>query len=576
MMVLRLARKYGFIDRLALAHAEEVFPLIDLLSGTNIIPVIGPMMIVQYYGDPEPHHIIKELMEAGVSASIQTDMSRQHFKDFREYGAFLTRHGLKEEHALEALTINGAKAMMLDDRIGSIEPGKDADLVLLDGHFFDLTADRIERVFVDGVLEYEREEILQQDQLRLVGPFEAFENEFGPEDSTYAIINAHVFTVSNGDIRNATVVVEDGKFVRVDSGGAVPPGMPVMDIGGRIVHPGYVLARAYPNDWIGDLKWQVQNDEIIEPIVPEMNAVFAGDPWFPSYKANMDMGVTAMNVTPGRANLVGGNGVVVKTVGMDIEKMIRREPSSMVFSLTSDTVRTWSQAPEVTARLKIAGTMIRDSLDDARRYMDARGTEGLPQAEYDQRLEALIPVLQRRIPAVFHANRVEEIREAISIAADFDLRLIVSGGSQAWQVADELAETSVGVILGDSGVYSSEIRGGGEGWSVQGPAILNSAGVKVAFFGPGASRRAMPNGRLSGEPVLNSAWAFRNGVPEVEALKMATLNAAEMFDVADQIGSIEIGKKADFIILEGHPFDYRVLPTMVFIDGVMVYRAPGG
>ncbi len=188
----------------------------------------------------------------------------------------------------------------------------------------------------------------------------------------------------------------------------------------------------------------------------------------------------------------------------------------------------------------------------------------------------MIPILQRRIPAVFHANRVEEIRGAISIAADFDLRLIVSGGSQAWQVADELAEATEGVILGDSGVYSSEIRGGGEGWSVQGPAILSSAGVKVAFFGPGASRRAMPNGRLSGEPVLNSAWAFRNGVPEVEALKMATLNAAEMFDVGDEIGSIEIGKKADFIILEGHPFDYRVLPTMVFIDGVMVYRAPGG
>ena len=575
MMVMRLARKYGFIDRLALGHAEEVFPLVDLLAGTKIVPVVGPMMIVQYYGDPEPHHIIKELMEAGVSASVQTDMSRQHFKDFREYGAFLARHGLKEEHALEALTINGAKAMMLEDRIGSIEPGKDADLVLLDGHFFDLTADRIERVFVDGVLEYERQEVVQRDQPRSVGPFQAIDNEVGPNDRTYAITNAHVFTVSDGDISGATVVIEDGKFARLDSGGIVPAGMPVMDVGGRVIHPGYVLARAYPNDWIGDLKWQVQNDEIIEPVVPEMNAVFAVDPWFPSYKVNMDMGVTAINVTPGRANLVGGNGVVIKTVGMDIEKMVRREPSSMVFSLVSDSVRTWSPDPQTPGTLETAGAMIRVSLEDARRYMAARGAEGPVQGDYNQRLEALVPVLQRMVPAVFHANRVEEIREAISIAADFKLRLIVSGGSQAWQIADELAVTAEGVILGDSGVYSSEIRGGGEGWNVQGPAILSGAGVKVAFFGPGASRRAMPNGRLSGEPVLNSAWAFRNGVPEVEALKMATLNAAEMFDVADQIGSIEIGKVADFIVLEGHPFDYRVLPTMVFIDGVMVYRAPG-
>ncbi|SVB40272.1 uncharacterized protein METZ01_LOCUS193126, partial [marine metagenome] len=117
MMVLRLARKYGFIDRLALAHAEEVFPLIDLLSGTNIIPVIGPMMIVQYYNDLEPMNLLEELLDAGITASIQTDMSDQHFKDFREYGAFLVRHGLTDQEALEVMTINGAKAMMLEDRV---------------------------------------------------------------------------------------------------------------------------------------------------------------------------------------------------------------------------------------------------------------------------------------------------------------------------------------------------------------------------------------------------------------------------------------------------------------------------
>ena len=85
--------------------------------------------------------------------------------------------------------------------------------------------------------------------------------------------------------------------------------------------------------------------------------------------------------------------------------------------------------------------------------------------------------------------------------------------------------------------------------------------------GPGASRRASPIGRLGGEPILNSAWAFRNGVSEVEALRMATLNAAEMLDVADRMGSIAVGKDADFVVLEGHPFDYRVVPSYVFVDG---------
>ena len=168
---------------------------------------------------------------------------------------------------------------------------------------------------------------------------------------------------------------------------------------------------------------------------------------------------------------------------------------------------------------------------------------------------------------LIHANRVAEISEAMSIAEDYGLRLVVTGGVEAHELADELAAADVGIILGNSGSYASDIRGGGDGWSVQGPAILSRAGVDVAFFGPGASRRASPIGRLGGEPILNAAWAFRNGVPEIEALRMATLNAAEMLDMGDRLGSIEVGKDADFVVLEGHPFDYRVVPEYVFVDG---------
>jgi len=562
MMVLRLARKYGFSDRLALAHAEEAFPLIDLLSGTNIVPVIGPMMIVQYYNDPEPINLLEEFLDAGITASIQTDMSNQHFKDFREYGAFLARHGLTDQQALEVMTINGAKAMMLEDRVGSIEIGKDADLVLLDGHFLDLTADRVERVFVDGQLEYERGEIRQRGQPREVGPFGPLRNGIRPNDESFAITGAHVFTVSDGAIEDATIVVEAGRFTRVEAGGTAPAGMPVMELGGRVVMPGTIIARAFANDWIGDLKWQVQNDEITEPIVPEMNALYAVDPWFPSYRVNTTIGVTAINVTPGTLNLVGGNGVLIKTPGLDFEEMVRREPSSMVMSLTSGTSRYWSNASGIPVTLDSASMSIREALDAALEYSEGRLT-----GEYNQRHEALFPLLRQEVPALIHADYVAEIREAMSIAQDYDLRLVITGGVEAYKLADELAAADVGVILGNSGSYASDIRGGGDGWSIEGPAILSQAGVKVAFFGPGASRRASPIGRLGGEPILNSAWAFRNGVPEVEALRMATLNAAEMLNIENQIGSIEIGKDADFIVLEGHPFDYRVVPSFVFVDG---------
>ena len=559
MMVMRLARKYGFIDRLALAHAEEVFPLTELLAGTKVIPVIGPMMIVQYFNDPEPINLLEVLLDAGVNASIQTDMSRQHFKDFREYGAFLARHGLTDQQALEVMTINGARAMGLQHRVGSIEAGKDADLVLLDGHFLDLTADRIERVFVDGRIEYERARLPQPDEPRAVGPFGPVTGAIGPDDVTFAITGAHVFTISDGAIENATLVVQDGRFTVVEAGADPPADIPVMDVGGRVAMPGTIIARAFPNDWIGDLKWQVQNDELTGPAVPEMNALYAVDPWFPSYRVNTNIGVTAIHVTPGTANLIGGSGVVIKTPGMDFEKMVRREPASMAFSMTFEAHNRWDLTEP---------TVVMLTLDSARAYASARGPGASPtDPGYNPRMEALLPVLRREVPAVVHADREPEIRSAISLASLYDLRLVLTGGAEAHRFADELASLGAGVILGNSGSYASDIRGGGEGWSVEGPAILTRAGVKVAFYGPGASRRASPIGRLGGEPILNSAWAFRNGVPEVEALKMATLNAAEMLDMDDRIGSIEVGKDADFVILEGHPFDYRVLPSRVFVDG---------
>jgi len=566
-MVMHLARKYGFIDRLAFGHAEEVAPMSHVLTGTKIVPVVGPMMIVRYYGDSASHNIVKELMEAGVSASIQTDNSRQQFKDFREYGAFLVRHGLREEHALQAITVNGAKAMMLDKRIGSIEPGKDADLVLLDGHPFDLTADRIERVIVDGVVEYERAEVLQTARPTAVGPFQRYRGEVPADARAFALTNAHVFTVSGPPIPNATVVVDDGRFTKVEAGGAVPAGLPALDVGGRAIVPGWVVGRAFPNDWIGDLKWQVQNDEALAPIEPEMNARFAVDPWFPSYDVNREIGIVSQNVTPGHRTFIGGTGVIVKSVGMNIDRMVRKEPSSMVFSLTAETGRQWSKDPAAPMSLAARSRMIRDALDAARQYTSV----GEESRDFNAQHNALRPVLRGEVPAVIHARRVDEIREAIALAADYTLRLIISGGTEAHQIAGEIAKAGAPVILGNSETYSSDLRGEGEGYSLQGPAILARAGVKVAFFGDGASRRAMPSGRLGGDPALNAAWAFRNGAPEADALKMVTLNPAEMFGMADRIGSIAPGKDADFLVLEGHPFDYNVLPQMVYIDGRRVH-----
>ena len=180
--------------------------------------------------------------------------------------------------------------------------------------------------------------------------------------------------------------------------------------------PGFVSARAFPNDWIGDLKWQVQNDEVVEPVTPEMNARFAIDPWFPSFPVIRGIGLTTQNITPGTTNLIGGAGVVLKTAGMDLDKMIRVEPSSMVFSLTGGSTRYWSHDSQIPVTLESASHMIRTTLDDAKKYL-----ENGDQRPYDPRLEALLPALRREVPVIIHAKTVDEIREAMKIASDYEM-----------------------------------------------------------------------------------------------------------------------------------------------------------
>ena len=571
--VLDLAREFGFLQQLAFGHASESYPVAtEMARATDgkAVAVIGPVFIVKFHGDERPHNIIKELMAAGVPASVQTDKGDEQLRSFREYGAMLVRHGLSEQQAIEALTINGAKAMMLADQVGSLEVGKDADMVLLDGPPFDLQTDRVEKVFVDGVIEYARTAPLQTATPTEVGPFTRLGALPTADERRFALTNATLFTVSHGVVRRGTLVVHDGKITGAGEGVAVPAGVRTFDLGGRVVLPGWVTGRAFANEWVGDLKYQVQNDEVIEPVMPEMRARFAIDPWFPSFDVLREIGITSQNITPGHVNLVGGSGAFIKTRGMDRNAMLRKEPTCVVLSLTPDALAYWGRNTQVPVTLASADAMIRSSLQAAQRY----AAQGVSRP-YSQRLEAWLPALEGRIPVVVQADSAAEIDTALKLAADFQLRLIVSGGREAHRRAPVLAAAKAGVILGDGASDLEAIRGASRGFSEQSAAILNRAGVTVSFFGASGSRRGMTTGRLGGEPALNAAWVFRNGAPEEAALQMFTLNAATLFGLGDRVGSLDVGKDADFMVLEGHPFDYRVLPQLVVIDGQVVHRAAG-
>ena len=574
LMVLDMAKEFNL--RLTLGHANYAHRVARQIKEANAIPVVGPTFIVQRYDEDHPQNVPALLAEAGVDVSLQMDMSGQHNKVFLEVGSLLIRHGMREDHALRALTINGAKAMLMDDRIGSLEPGKDADLALLDGPPFELTS-YVTHTFIDGNLEFELKERPQAAKLTELPPFKKFVNRARPGADKIAIVNGTLFPMTGqGVVRGGTVLVEAGRIGEVGSGIDVPSGYQVVDAGGRVVMPGMVAARAYPADavvpWWGNTRTDFLADEPSHPMTPDIDPRYNIDPTMPNWKVMRELGLTTYLITPGNTNLIGGKGIVLRGIGSTYTEMLRDpEPKAMVFSIGEGPRRQWGNDHFDGGGIL---TMIRESLDRAKAYR-ANRAQGKRQPR-DLKSEALIPVLERKLLAIIYADREEEIRAAIQLGDDYGLRMAISGGVEAHRVIPELKQRDIPVILGKSGVGWTSFENiravRGADFDEQMPAKLERAGIKVALFGPGGHRGSLPIGRIGGEPALNAAWCFKNGMSEAAALRMITINSAEVAGMGDQLGSLEKGKVADIVIVNGHPLEYRALPEMVLIDGKVVYE----
>ena len=568
---LDLAKEFNL--RITIGHGNYAYRVADDLKAAGVIPVVGPTFLVQSYDEDTWHNGPADLAAAGIDVALQMDMRAQHNKVFLEVGAMLVRFGMKEDDAMKALTINGAKAILMEDRIGSLEPGKDADVVLLDGHPFSLQAS-VTHTFIDGKLEFELRQKAQPAALTAVAVTRPIATRATTASTRLAITNATVFPISGEVVRNGTVLVDDGKITRVGAGLPAPPGYEVIDAGGRAVTPGLVAARAYPVfvwvPWWGNTAGTDLSDETTMPITADGDARYNLDPGMPGWKVMRELGLTTYLVTPGNANVIGGKGVVIRGIGDSVNAMLRDdEPKAMVFALGEVARARWGSD-----RFEGGGlvTMLHEALTRAVAYRERKGRE--PNLPRDTKAEALLPVLDRSQLAIFAADTEEDIRTAVRLADEFGLRIAISGGIDALQVADDLKRRDIPVILGLSGTGWTAFEGirGGPRFDEQRPAKLAAAGIKVAMFGPGGHRGNLPHGRIGGEPILNAAWAFKNGMSEADALRMVTQNGADVIGFGTRLGSLDAGKIADVVIWNGHPFTHTALPEVVLIDGRVVYQ----
>jgi imidazolonepropionase-like amidohydrolase len=522
--------------------------------------------------------------------------------------------GLSEDEALATVTINPAKQLRIDNRVGSLEPGKDADVVIWNRHPLSTYA-IVERVYIDGTVYYDRraEEgrltSLRKEKSSLAAtegvnrpssssppePPKSGDdrtggprvNEEGPGVSgtsgssqtvapqstrpptgsgpVVAITNATIHPVSQATIERGTIVLRGARIEALGANVTVPAGAKVIDATGAHVYPGFINARTQMGlNEPGPRGFEDVNEMLdLNPQLRTRVAYHSESDAIAVARAN---GITSVGVMPG-GGIFGGEVAVMNLDGWTWEEATLRANAGITFNFPAlgggggrgGGGRGGGGGTEGQTFEEIKRTRDR-RLDEIARLFDQVRAYAKAGADkkVDWVLEALVPVADGRLPLVTTVNRAQDIRDAVAFAERIKVKLVISGGTDATAVAPLLKEKNIPVILGNIlSLPASEDAFHAATYQLAGE--LSQAGVKVAFStGDAAYVRNLPY-----YAAMSVAW----GMSRDEAIKALTVNAAEILGVADRVGSLEPGKDATFFIAKGDPLEIRTAVTHVFING---------
>ncbi len=392
----------------------------------------------------------------------------------------------------------------------------------------------------------------------------------GPE--TVLLRGATVHPVSGPDIADGSVLVRDGKIAEVGARIAAPRGARVIELKGLHIYPGMIDSDTEIGLTEIEAVREMSDIADIGLFKPQLRAATAVNPASEHIPVTRANGITSVITSPG-GGIVAGQCVLMHLNGWTMEDMAVRAPAAM--RLEYPNIRTPNRfaAAETPGRASAYADAkkryeqqlreLDDFMESARRYRQAKAAAG-PDFETDLKLEAMIPVLDGKLPMLIRADKEKTIKEAIAFADKQKVHMILERGEEAWKVAAELKAHNIPVILPPTlRLPDEEDDPYDKPFSL--PGELYKAGVKIAFasFGPGAedNPRNLP---------YEASAAVGFGLPQEEALKAVTLYAAQIWGVDGELGSIDKGKWADLIVTDGDPLETRTQIKQMFIKGAPV------
>jgi imidazolonepropionase-like amidohydrolase len=385
---------------------------------------------------------------------------------------------------------------------------------------------------------------------------------------TVVLQGGTVHPVSGPDLPSATVVLADGRIAAVGAGVTAPPGARVVDVTGKHVYPTLIDANTVLGlVEIGSVRGTVDVSETgdFNPNARAEVALNADSELLPVTRAG---GVLVAMTCP-RGGLVAGTAAVFQLDGWNWEDMTLRAPVGLLVNWPAMRVdRDPGAEPPTAEQLKTRDEKLRrlrDLFADARAYQQAHGAEGersVPAHDRDPRWEAMIPVLEGKIPVLVAARDAVQIHAALRWADEEKVRIVLLAGGDAGKLAEELARRQVPVILDPTlALPLRRWEPYDEPYTIA--ARLHAAGVKFCFSTGGTSGDAANVRNLP----IEAAAAVGYGLPREAALRAVTLSSAEILGLGARLGSIEVGKDATLLVTDGDLLDIRTHVVGAFIAG---------
>lgn len=354
-------------------------------------------------------------------------------------------------------------------------------------------------------------------------------------------------TIADGYLRFGAAIEEMGPMEQYVS----KAGEEVLDADGKWLLPGFVDIHTHLGLFGDGVGFEAEDcNESTDPITPQLRVIDGINPMDRTFEEARNGGVTAVIVAPGSANPIAGQAAAIRTYGRRIDDMILKAPVAMKFALGENPKSTYNDRDETPVTRMATAALIRENLRKAQEYRMkqqlAQEDPDFDAPDFDMKLEALVPVLNREIQAHFHAHRLDDIFTAIRIAKEFDLDYVIIHGTEAYLAPDIMAQEQARVVTGPNLLdrCKPELRN----MSFSGPVVLTHHGVlcSICTDHPETPLQYLP---------LCAAMAMRSGLTRQEALAAITIQPARIAGLDKQIGSLEVGKDADLVLATGDPLE---------------------